>query len=60
MSQDFTEVRIVDNFYQTSSFIPMPVILVSTFAESGMINLGAILTVAGKKMTRLLAAYLES
>jgi len=40
MSQDFTEIRIVDNFYQTSSFIPMPVILVSTFSESGMINLG--------------------
>jgi flavin reductase (DIM6/NTAB) family NADH-FMN oxidoreductase RutF len=40
MSHDFSEVRIADNFYQTSSFFPMPVILVSTFAESGMINLG--------------------
>jgi len=40
MSQEFTEVRISDNFYQTSSFIPMPVVLVSTFSESGMINLG--------------------
>jgi hypothetical protein len=40
MSQEFSEVRILDNFYQTSSFIPMPVILISTFAESGMINLG--------------------
>lgn len=40
MSEGFTEVRILDNFYQTSSFIPMPVVLISTFAESGRINLG--------------------
>jgi len=40
MSQEFAEVRIVDNFYQTSSFIPMPVVLVSTFSASGAINLG--------------------
>jgi flavin reductase (DIM6/NTAB) family NADH-FMN oxidoreductase RutF len=40
MHDDFTEVRILDNFYQTSSFFPMPVVLVSTLAESGQTNLG--------------------
>jgi flavin reductase (DIM6/NTAB) family NADH-FMN oxidoreductase RutF len=36
----FAEVRILDNFYQTSSFFPMPVVLVSTVAETGQTNLG--------------------
>ena len=40
MHEEFTEVRILDNFYQTSSFFTMPVILVSTLAESGRTNLG--------------------
>jgi flavin reductase (DIM6/NTAB) family NADH-FMN oxidoreductase RutF len=40
MADKFTDVRIVDNFYQTSSFFPMPVVLVSTLAESGQTNLG--------------------
>jgi len=40
MSGEFTDVRMLDNFYQTSSFFPMPVVLVSTFAESGQANLG--------------------
>ena len=40
MSKEFVDVRIVDNFYQTSSFFPMPVVLVSTLAESGKTNLG--------------------
>ena len=35
------ELRIVDNFYQTSSFFPMPTILASTISENGMTNLGA-------------------
>ena len=35
------ELRIVDNFYQTSSFFPMPTILISTVSESGQTNLGA-------------------
>lgn len=35
------ELRIVDNFYQTSAFYPMPTILVSTVSESGQTNLGA-------------------
>ena len=40
MSDEYVDVRILDNFYQTSSFFPMPVVLVSTVAESGQTNLG--------------------
>ena len=40
MSEKFEDIRILDNFYQTSSFFPMPTILVSTLSESGAINLG--------------------
>ena len=36
----FKDVRILDNFYQTSSFFPMPVVLVCTIAENGQRNLG--------------------
>ncbi len=39
--KDFKNVRIVDNFYQTSSYFPMPTILISTLSESGKTNLGA-------------------
>jgi flavin reductase (DIM6/NTAB) family NADH-FMN oxidoreductase RutF len=39
-NNDFDEVRILDNFYQTSSFFPMPVVLISTVSESGQTNLG--------------------
>ena len=35
------ELRIVDNFYQTSAFFPMPTILISTLSENGQTNLGA-------------------
>lgn len=38
---NFKTVRIVDNFYQTSSFFPMPTTLVSTLSENGLTNLGA-------------------
>lgn len=40
MKDEFVKVRILDNFYQTSSFFPMPVVLVSTVAETGQTNLG--------------------
>lgn len=40
MSNEFVNVRILDSFYQTSSFFPMPVVLVSTVAETGQTNLG--------------------
>ena len=35
------ELRIVDNFYQTSAFFPMPTTLVGTVSENGQTNLGA-------------------
>ena len=37
----FKDLRIVDNFYQTSSFFPMPTILVSTVDDEGKTTLGA-------------------
>jgi len=37
----FKDLRIVDNFYQTSSFFPMPTTLIGTLSESGETNLGA-------------------
>lgn len=37
----FQDLRIVDNFYQTSSFFPMPTTLIGTLSESGKTNLGA-------------------
>ncbi len=42
MKQDtvFQELRIVDNFYQTSSYFPMPIVLAGTLSEEGMTNLG--------------------
>ena len=37
----FKDLRIVDNFYQTSAFFPMPTILIGTVSENGQTNLGA-------------------
>ena len=37
----FKDLRIVDNFYQTSAFFPMPTTLVGTVAENGKTNLGS-------------------
>ena len=37
---NFNELRIVDNFYQTSAFFPMPTVLVSTLCEDGSTSLG--------------------
>jgi len=36
----FENLRIVDNFYQTSLFFPMPTVTVSTLCEDGSTNLG--------------------
>lgn len=38
---NFETLRIVDNFYQTSAFFPMPTILISTVSPNGMTNLGS-------------------
>lgn len=32
---DMQELRIVDNFYQTSSYFPMPTLLIGTLTEDG-------------------------
>ncbi len=37
----FEEIPIRDNFYQTSSFFPMPVTLISTLTDDGLTNLGS-------------------
>lgn len=37
----FKDLRIVDNFYQTSAFFPMPTILISTLDDEGNTTLGA-------------------
>jgi flavin reductase (DIM6/NTAB) family NADH-FMN oxidoreductase RutF len=37
----YKELRIVDNFYQTSAFFPMPTLLVSTIADDGRTSLGS-------------------
>ena len=36
----FKDLRIVDNFYQTSLFFPMPTVLISTVAADGSTSLG--------------------
>ena len=37
----FKDLRIVDNFYQTSAFFPMPTILIATVDDEGNTTLGA-------------------
>ena len=37
----FKDLRIVDNFYQTSSFFPMPTLLISTLDEEGNTTCGS-------------------
>ncbi|OQC14966.1 MAG: hypothetical protein BWX72_01116 [Firmicutes bacterium ADurb.Bin080] len=36
----FKDLRIVDNFYQTSLFFPMPTVIISTLTEDGKTTLG--------------------
>lgn len=36
----FKDLRIVDNFYQTSAFFPMPTIMVGTLTDQGSTTLG--------------------
>ena len=35
MKSKFKDLRIVDNFYQTSAFFPMPLTLIGTLDENG-------------------------
>lgn len=60
--EEFVEVGVLDNFYQTSSFYPMPVVLISTLAKSGETNLGPYSLcfphlIAGRHGMMLLARY---
>lgn len=41
MSAPFVNVPILDNFYQTSSFYPMPVVMITTLSENGLTNIGS-------------------
>ncbi|MBM3699685.1 MAG: hypothetical protein FJW68_02045 [Actinobacteria bacterium] len=40
MQDRFEQVTVLDNFYQTSFFYPMPVVLVTTVSEDGRTNIG--------------------
>ncbi|MGD9901316.1 MAG: hypothetical protein AB7S44_02130 [Spirochaetales bacterium] len=40
MKTKLENLRIVNNFYQTSSYFPMPIVLCGTLDESGITNLG--------------------
>ena len=37
----FKDLRIVDNFYQSSAFFPMPTVLISTLDDEGKTTMGA-------------------
>ena len=37
----FQDLRIVDNFYQTSAFFPMPTLCISTLNPDGTLNVGS-------------------
>lgn len=41
MKEKFKDLRIVDNFYQTSAFFPMPLTLIGTLDENGNTSFGA-------------------
>ena len=40
MKEAFEKVSLLDNFYQTSFYYPMPVVLVTTVSENGLTNIG--------------------
>ena len=37
----FKDLRIVDNFYQTSAFYPMPTVCITTVNPDGSMNVGS-------------------
>jgi hypothetical protein len=41
MADKFQKVSVLDNFYQTSLFYPMPVVLVTTVSQTGITNIGS-------------------
>ena len=40
LMSSFENLRVVDNFYQTSLFFPMPTVIISTLCEDGSTSLG--------------------
>ena len=55
----FKDLRIVDNFYQTSAFYPMPTVCISTVNPDGSLNIGSYSLcfpyyIAGKKRYAML------
>ena len=55
----FKDLRIVDNFYQTSAFFPMPTVCISTVNPDGSLNIGSYSLcfpyyIAGKKRYAML------
>ena len=38
--EKFKDLRIVDNFYQTSSYFPMPIVMIGTLTDDGKTTLG--------------------
>ena len=36
----FKDLRIVDNFYQTSAFFPMPTVMIGTLTDDGKTSFG--------------------
>jgi hypothetical protein len=62
MSEEFQKVSVLDNFYQTSLFYPMPVVLVTTVSESGITNTGSYslcfpFGIAGRHAMMLISRY---
>ena len=44
----FENLRVVDNFYQTSLFFPMPTVIISTLCPDGTTTLGSYKIHAGR------------
>jgi len=62
MKDQFTSVSVLDNFYQTSFYYPMPVVMITTISESGATNIGSYslcfpFGIAGKHSMMLISRY---
>ena len=52
MKNNFKEIRAMDNFYQSSSFFPMPLTLVGTLDENGKYPEGSINYLVSEKLKK--------
>jgi flavin reductase (DIM6/NTAB) family NADH-FMN oxidoreductase RutF len=62
MKDDFISVSVLDNFYQTSFYYPMPVVMVTTVSEEGDTNIGSYslcfpFGIAGKHSMMLISRF---